>query len=479
MYRVATGDGAVVSLMSQYRTHPRRRAVGSIALFAILLVCSFVLSACGLFGGDDEQPDIVEPPASATETVQTSESAGAATATPSESQVQQADQPAEAVQVTTRPSDDEEPAEEQPVADVEQQETDPGIYIVQPGDTLAQIANRFDVRIDDLITLNGIQNPDVLHIGQQLKIPGQEPSTPDTGGDEAEQADEEQQEEDADDDQIAPPSVELPTVAVPVATSTQVSYTQFPQPGPEQTTDTIPDPPTNFLQYGAAALPWLHGINEIGPIIELFKAWPMPALAVGHDRVVLVDTTATGQFSASIIYTDPNSFGAAIPYSNLVVYDPVPGDPSSYRIAYDHALSYAREVQGLQQLTDVDITGDAVRDLTFREITCDESGCVSSFYVLSSTGDGYRTVTSTAAQVGEVSAIEIVDRTGDGVADIVAQGLAMDETVASRYTFVFTVRGDSLVEALRISLGRDSAEAAESADAEEPAEQEERSLEEE
>ncbi|MCY3733689.1 MAG: hypothetical protein OXG42_05365 [Chloroflexi bacterium] len=192
------------------------------------------------------------------------------------------------------------------------------------------------------------------------------------------------------------------------------------------------------------------------PIIELFKAWPMPPLAVGHDRIVLVDTTDDGQFSASIIYTDPNSFGAAVPYSNLVVYDPVPGDPSKYRIAYDHALSYAREVQGLQQLVDVDLTGDAVRDLAFREITCDESGCVSSFYVLSSTGDGYRTVTSTAAQVGAVSAIEILDRTGDGVPDIVVNGLAMDESVASRYTFVFTVQGDSLVEALRISLDGNS-----------------------
>ncbi len=455
MYRVATGDGAVVPLMSQIRTYPRRRGVGFVALFAILLICSFILSACGLFGGDDEQPDVVERPDTAAETTQTSEPTAAAATTQSDAQQQQTAQPTEAVRVTTSSSQDDAAQQEQAAADVEEPETDPSIYIVQPGDTLAQIANRFNVRIDDLITLNGIQDPDVLHVGQELRIPGQEPASTESEDAEPDQAAQDEQQE-TEDEQIEPPSVELPTVAVPAATPTQVSYTQFPQPGPEQTTDTIPDPPTNFLQYGAAALPWLHGINEVEPIIELFKAWPMPPLAVGHDRIVLVDTTDDGQFSASIIYTDPNSFGAAVPYSNLVVYDPVPGDPSKYRIAYDHALSYAREVQGLQQLVDVDLTGDAVRDLAFREITCDESGCVSSFYVLSSTGDGYRTVTSTAAQVGAVSAIEILDRTGDGVPDIVVNGLAMDESVASRYTFVFTVQGDSLVEALRISLDGNS-----------------------
>ncbi len=468
--------------MSQIRTHRRRRAVGFVGLFAILLLCSFILSACGLFGGDDEQPDIVERPDTAAQTTQTSEPAATATTTQSDSQDQQADQPTEAVQVTTSPSEEDEQAQEEAVAEVEQQETDPSIYIVQPGDTLAQIANRFNVRIDDLITLNGIQDPDVLRVGQELRIPGQEPTAADTDDSEQQQAAQEQQdqqEEEEDEDQIEPPSVELPTVAVPAATPTQVSYTQFPQPGPEQTSDTIPDPPTNFLQYGAAALPWLHGINEIGPIIELFKAWPMPPLAVGHDRVFLVDTNANGEFSAAIVYTDPNSFGAAVPFSNLVVYDPVPGNPLKYRIAYDHALSYAREVQGLQQLIDVDVTGDAIRDLTFREITCDESGCVSSFYVLSSTGDGYRTVTGAAAQVGAVSGIDIVDRTGDGVPDIVVQGVAMDESVASRYTFVFTAQGDSLVEALRVSLDGGAEEEADTAETEDDDEQEEDSLEEE
>ena len=441
--------------MFQYRGLVRRRAVALISICSILILSAFLASGCGLFGGDEPTPEVVERPDSAAQNAESD--TPTATATSGSAQAdQQEEQPAEAVAVTTSPDNEQQQAQEQPAAQVETEEVDSTIYIVQPGDTLAQIANRLGVRIDDLITLNGIQDPDVLQVGQELKIPGAEPSsTARDSEDEVEvedQADDEQQEESDDEDQIEPPNVELPTVAVPAATSTQVSYSQFPQPGPEQTTDTIPDAPSNFLQYGAAALPWLHGINQIEPIIELFKAWPMPALAVGNDRVVLLDTNANGEFSASIIYTDPNSFGAAVPFSNLVVYDPVPGDASKYRIAYDHALAYAREVQGIQQIADIDVTGDAVRDLTFREITCDASGCVSSFYILVSSGDGYRTITGAAAQVAEVSAIEIEDLTGDGVPDIVVDGLATDQATAAAFTFVFTARGDDLVESVRLSL---------------------------
>ncbi|MDE2967935.1 MAG: LysM peptidoglycan-binding domain-containing protein [Chloroflexota bacterium] len=424
-----------------------------------------MFSACGLFGGDEEVPEVVERPDSAAENAEEQTATGTTGA--SEAAEQQQEQPTEAVTVTTSPPDEEE-EEQEAAEESEAEEVDPTIYVVQAGDTLAAIANRLGVRIDDLITLNGIQNPDVLHVGQELRIPGAEASdeAADEEQDDAE-ADEDEQEEQSEEEQIDPPSVELPTVAVPAATPTQVSHTQFPQPGPEQTTETIPDAPSNFLQYGAAALPWLHGINEVEPIIELFKAWPMPALAVGNDRVVLVDTGGNGSFSAAIVYTDPTSFGAAVPYSNLVVYDPVPGDPSKYRIAYDHALAYAREVQGIQQLADVDVTGDFIRDLTFREITCDDSGCVSSFYVLSSTGDGYRTVTGPVAQVAAVSAIDIEDLTGDGVADIVVDGLATDQETAARYTFVFSAQGDNLVEAARLSLdggGSEESEADEDED---------------
>ena len=455
MYRVATGDGAVESLMFQNRWLVRRRAVALVSILFILIFSAFLASGCGLFGDDEPAPDIVERPDTAAQNAESD--TPAVTATTGSEQDSQQDRPAEAVVVTTSPDDDQEEVQQQATVAVETDEADSTIYIVQPGDTLAQIANRLGVRIDDLITLNGIQNPDLLHPGQELKIPGAEPSRATDDSEDDAQTDDEQQDESDDEDQIEPPSVELPTVAVPAATPTRVTYTQFPQPGPDQTTNTIPDAPSNFLQYGAAALPWLHGNSEIEPIIELFKAWPMPALAVGNDRVVLTDTHATGEFAVSIVYTDPNSFGAAVPFSNLVVYDPLPGDPSKFRIAYDHALAYAREVQGIQQLNDVDLTGDDVRDLTFREITCDASGCVSSFYVLSATGDGYRTITGSAAQVAEVSSISFEDFTGDGVPDIVVDGLATDLTTAARFTFVFTAQGDNLVESVRLALDGGSA----------------------
>ena len=464
--------------MSHYRWLARRRAVNFASTVLVLALSTFLFAGCGVFGGDDEEtPQVVEPPA---ETAQNGDDQSAAVATgDAVADQQQQAQPTEAVSVTTSPSDDEEEQAAQPQSEATEpeQEGDPSVYIVQPGDTLAAIANRLGVRIDDLITLNGIQNPDLISVGQELKIPGVTLSDAEEDGEAEESAEEAEDQQEEEDEQIEPPSVELPTVAVPAATPTRVTYTQFPQPGPEQTSDTIPDAPANFLQYGAAALPWLHGVNEVEPIIELFKAWPMPSLAVGNDRVVLIDTSGDGNFSASIVYTDPNSFGAAVPFSNLVVYDPVPGNLSKYRIAYDHAQAYAREVQGIQQISDADLTGDFFRDLTFREITCDESGCVSSFYILSSTGDGYRTVTGSVAQVAAVSAIRIEDMTGDGVPDIVVNGLATDQATAARYTFVFSARGDELIESVRLALdGGGSDDVAEEAETDD--EQEEDSLEE-
>lgn len=425
-----------------------RRLFVVLCCLVSLAVAAFLFSACGLFGGDEETPSVVEPPQSASQSQQSDTPAATATTV---SQQDQQDEPAEAVRVTTSP-DGQAEEQEQAQAEVQQDEdeADPSAYVVQAGDTLAAIANKLGVRLDDLITLNGIQNPDQISVGQTLQIPRPEPTTVVESDQQDEEQEGQQQSEDAQ-DQIEPPEVELPTVAVPAATPTQVSFTQFPQPGPDETTDSIPDPPSNFLQYGAAALPWLHGIAEVTPIIELFKAWPMPSLAVGNDRVVLLDTSGTGNFAVSIVYTDPNSFGAAVPYSNLVVYDPVPGDVSRYRIAYDHAQAYAREVQGIQQVSDWDLTGDDIRDLTFRELTCDEIGCVSSFYILTASGDGYRTITGRTAQVAQVSAISIEDRTGDNRLDIVVEGLATDETVPARYTFVFTAEGNDLVEVLRIA----------------------------
>jgi LysM repeat protein len=50
-------------------------------------------------------------------------------------------------------------------------------YTVQSGDTLSEIARKFDVPIDDIKALNNLPNPDILSEGQVLIIPGS-PLTP-------------------------------------------------------------------------------------------------------------------------------------------------------------------------------------------------------------------------------------------------------------------------------------------------------------
>ncbi len=53
-------------------------------------------------------------------------------------------------------------------------------YIVQPGDSLSGIADKFGVPVEDLMRANNITNPDFLIVGQELIVPigGLPPSTP-------------------------------------------------------------------------------------------------------------------------------------------------------------------------------------------------------------------------------------------------------------------------------------------------------------
>ncbi|NDJ54748.1 MAG: LysM peptidoglycan-binding domain-containing protein [Chloroflexi bacterium] len=52
-------------------------------------------------------------------------------------------------------------------------------YIVQPGDNLFRIAQRFGVTFQQLAEFNGITNPDQIEVGQIIRIP---PSGADSGG---------------------------------------------------------------------------------------------------------------------------------------------------------------------------------------------------------------------------------------------------------------------------------------------------------
>lgn len=46
------------------------------------------------------------------------------------------------------------------------------VYIVQSGDTLTGIAEKFDVNLDNLIAVNGISDSNIVSVGMQLLIPG-------------------------------------------------------------------------------------------------------------------------------------------------------------------------------------------------------------------------------------------------------------------------------------------------------------------
>ncbi|MHB0924561.1 MAG: LysM peptidoglycan-binding domain-containing protein [Bellilinea sp.] len=51
-------------------------------------------------------------------------------------------------------------------------------YILQPGDTLGKVANRFQVSLDQLIQANEIANPDLVSVGQVVMIPVPSPQPP-------------------------------------------------------------------------------------------------------------------------------------------------------------------------------------------------------------------------------------------------------------------------------------------------------------
>lgn len=55
-------------------------------------------------------------------------------------------------------------------------------YVVQAGDSLGSIANQFDLTTADLLTANGIADPDLIAVGQELTIPEKSKTADTTAG---------------------------------------------------------------------------------------------------------------------------------------------------------------------------------------------------------------------------------------------------------------------------------------------------------
>lgn len=56
-------------------------------------------------------------------------------------------------------------------------QTDGTTYIVQSGDTLSGIANMYGTTYQHLAEINGIANPNLIHVGQEIRIDGTVPTT--------------------------------------------------------------------------------------------------------------------------------------------------------------------------------------------------------------------------------------------------------------------------------------------------------------
>ncbi|MEP6599356.1 MAG: LysM domain-containing protein [Actinomycetota bacterium] len=49
-----------------------------------------------------------------------------------------------------------------------------GSHIVEPGDTLSGIADKYQLKLEDLVRWNKIENPDLITVGQKIELSGHE-----------------------------------------------------------------------------------------------------------------------------------------------------------------------------------------------------------------------------------------------------------------------------------------------------------------
>ena len=53
----------------------------------------------------------------------------------------------------------------------QKEESTTNVYVVQKGDTLSKIAAKYNVKVEDIISINNITNKNVIYVGQKLVIP--------------------------------------------------------------------------------------------------------------------------------------------------------------------------------------------------------------------------------------------------------------------------------------------------------------------
>ena len=135
----------------------RRLKLANFAFLGAAAVFALVLAGCFGGGGDDESSDETTT-TSAAPTVQT-------LAPPAPTAPVQPPAP------TAAPPPAPTTAAPPPAPTTAAPASGGLTYTVQSGDTLAAIADRFNVTVDEIISANNIQNADVISIGQQFVIP--------------------------------------------------------------------------------------------------------------------------------------------------------------------------------------------------------------------------------------------------------------------------------------------------------------------
>lgn len=53
-----------------------------------------------------------------------------------------------------------------------------GLYVVQPGDTMSELATRFDTTVEEILVANELSDPNALQVGEELIIPSLLPTEP-------------------------------------------------------------------------------------------------------------------------------------------------------------------------------------------------------------------------------------------------------------------------------------------------------------